>query len=45
MLSSKREVALALFEDRHQGDPRRCLDVSRNEMSEITKEDCIWSGE
>lgn len=45
MFSSKREAALALFEDRHRGDPRRCLNVSRNEMSEITKEDCIRSGE
>lgn len=24
-----------------EGGPRRCLDVSRNEMSETTEEDCI----
>lgn len=51
MLGSKREAAS--FEDHQRWDPRRCLDVSRNGMSAITREDCmrsganesIWSGE
>lgn len=51
MLASKREAAS--FEDHRRWEPRQCLDVSRNGMSVITKEDCmrsganesIWSGE
>lgn len=27
-----------------EGGPGRCLDVSRNKMSDTTKEDCIESG-